>query len=126
MKLEHKPVDHINLQVPNLEKAIAFYTEVMNFEIRDRYKGSGKEFVFLTNGDVVYEVLENTSVTETVMHHIAYATENIEEEYQYFKELGGDLLQGEIGENDFIFGTGLYYFFIKSPCGELIEYCQKK
>ncbi len=119
-------VHHLNIAVPNLENAVKFYTEVLGFEVTDRFVGGGMEFVFITDGNIVYELLENKSLDTAKFEHIAYCSEDINADYNYFKQLDGAMLEGEIGFIDFLFENGVYYFFITGSGGERIEFCQKK
>lgn len=121
-----KKLHHINIKVPNLEKAIKFYTETMNFEIRDRYTKGEMDFVFVTDGNVVYELLEDTSLQQAYFDHIAYESDDIQKDYNYYKNLDPNLILNEIGFIDFLFEDGMYYFFIKGAGDEKIEFCQKK
>ena len=119
-------IDHINLTVPNIEEAISYYTSKLNFTLRDRYEKNGLQFIFLTDGNTVYEIMENPNLREAYIDHIAYVSEDIEADYNYYKQLDSSLLLGPIGYVDFLFEEGVYYFFIKGVCGEKIEFCQKK
>lgn len=121
-----KKLDHINLKVPNLESAIKFYTETMEFHIRDRYTKNGRDFVFVTDGNVVYELGEDTNLQNAYFDHVAYESKDIQADYDYYKALNPKLLLNEIGYIDFLFENGVYYFFIKGEGNEKIEFCQKK
>ncbi len=126
MQFTKRPIHHINLTVPNLEKAVDFYTKVLNFNVTNKFKSpTGMEFIFLSDGTTTYELIENTQLSKTTVDHIAYCSENIQADYQYFTENTPELLLGEVNFIDFLFEKGVYYFFIKSVTGERIEYCQK-
>ncbi len=118
----NRKLDHINLAVPNLENAIGFYTETLGFKITERFK-KDKEFVFISDGSITYELLENPQLKETKFDHIAYVSEDIKTDFEHFKKLG--LTTTEIGFVDFIFENGVYYFFIKGLGNEKIEFCQR-
>lgn len=121
-----KKFDHINIKVPDLEKAIKYYTETMNFYIRDRYTKGDMDFVFITDGDMVYELLEDKNSEQAYFDHIAYQSDDIEKDYNYYKNLDPNLLSTEIEFIDFLFENGVYYFFINGAGNEKIEFCQKK
>ncbi len=123
MTIFKRPLDHINLAVPNLEKAVDFYTNTMGFEVTHRFK-KDMEFVFITDGNLTYELLENPSLKETVIDHIAYTSEDLEADFAHFKALG--MTTGEIGYLDFLFDNGVHYFFIQGAGNDKIEFCQKK
>ncbi|MBI3994743.1 MAG: VOC family protein [Nitrospirae bacterium] len=101
-----KHIDHIAFRVADLEKAVTFYTEVMDFEVTDRFfidfedntkarcaalkaKDGQGIAVFLSEG-----VGEGGVVKEWVkqhgnaLHHIAYAVEDIRSEVADMKKKG--------------------------------------
>lgn len=108
-----------------MEQALAYYTEIMGFEVTGKYTNGIKNFAFLTDGNETYEFLEDKEVTGIVMDHIAYVTEDIEEEYAYFQMLDSGLLLTEIGFAACLFENGMRFFFIKGAEGERIEICQR-
>ncbi len=126
MSFFQRPIDHLNVTVPNLAKALDFYTKVLNFKVVEQYKKNGMEFVFITDGTLTYELMQNTSVSQATLDHIAYVSTDIEADYKYFQDTDPSVLLGEIGFVDFLFENGVYYFFIKGAGGERIEFCQKK
>ena len=101
-----KHIDHIAFRVADLEKAVKFYTEVMEFEVTDRFfidfedntqarcaalkakDGQGIS-VFISEG-----VGEGGVVKEWVkqhgnaLHHIAYAVDDIKKEVVDMKRKG--------------------------------------
>ncbi len=119
----NRELDHINLQVPCLEEAVKFYTEVMGFEVVNRYHGNNKDFVFITDGNITYELVGNKDVEETVIQHIAYTSTDIEADYEYFKKL--DLITMELTQLDFLYENGVKIFFIKGPAGKKIEFVER-
>lgn len=122
---KQRKIDHINLMVPDMEKALAYYTEVLGYKITGRYINGGKDFAFLTDGNETFEFLEDKEITKSVMDHIAYAVEDIKVEYEYFQSIDSELLLTEIGFVPFLFENGMHYFFIKGANGERIEFCQR-
>ncbi len=124
MTLFERPLDHINLFVPNLEKAIDFYTNTLGFKIKERFKNdSGKEFIFVTDGAITYEILEKPELENTVIDHVAYVSEDIKADYEHFSGLG--LTTTDLNSIDFLFENGVSYFFIKGAGNDRIEFCQK-
>ena len=122
MTILNRPLDHINLNVPNMKEAVKFYTETMGFEVVNRFK-QGMEFVFITDGNMTYELIENTQIQNAVIDHIAYTSEDIKADYEHFSKLG--LTTGAMGYIDFLFENGVTYFFIRGVANEKIEFCQK-
>ncbi len=121
--MKGRKIDHINITVPNIEKAIEFYTNVMGFEVANRFKKE-KEFVFITNGDITYELMENPNLKEGIVDHIAYVSKDIEKDYEHFLNLG--LTTTTLNYVDFLFENGVNYFFISGAGSEKIEFIKKK
>ncbi len=126
MDITKRKFHHLNVSVLDLEKELAFYTETLNFEILERYEKDGREFVFITDGSIVYELFEKEGIESALFEHVAYESEDIEADYNHFKNMNPCPLTTEIGYADFLFEKGLYYFFIEGPGKERIEFCQKK
>lgn len=83
-----------------------------------------KEFVFVSDGNITYEIFEKEGVQGTVIDHIAYASEDIKADYDYYNKLG--LIHIELGYADFLFDNGMDYFFIIGKNNEKIELCQRR
>ncbi len=124
--MKNYQVDHINITVPNLEESVTFYTRVLGFSLQARYKNGPMEFVFITNGNTVYELMENASLQASRMDHIAYVSQDIQADFAYFKEHHPHMLLTDVGYIDFLFENGVYFFFIQGAGQEKIEFCQKK
>ncbi len=125
MEKQHE-LDHINLTVPNLEEAIAFYQNIMGFTVAHRFKNGEKDFVFMTDGTLVYELVENPTYTATVIDHIAYVSEDIVAEYNHFMETNPELITLHLKYVEPLFEHGMDVFFIKGAGNERIEFCQKR
>jgi len=113
-----KHIDHIAFRVADLEKAIKFYTEVMDFKITDRFfidfddktkarcaalqakDGKGIS-IFLSEGEgeggVVKEWVRQHGNT---LHHIAYAVDDIKAEVAEMKRKGIPFTTDEILESE--------------------------
>jgi 4-hydroxyphenylpyruvate dioxygenase-like putative hemolysin len=113
-----KHIDHIAFRVADLEKAVKFYTEVMEFEVTDRFfidfedntkarcaalkakDGQGIS-VFLSEG-----VGEGGVVKEWVkqhgnaLHHIAYAVDDIKKEVADMKKKGIQFTTEEVLDSE--------------------------
>ncbi len=116
-------LDHINLKVKDLEKTITYYTDLLGFEVSARFMGPNREFVFITNGEITYELLEYPDIEVGFVDHLAYISKDINKDYMYFKKLG--LTTTEVGFIDFLFDKGVNYFFIEGTNGEKIEFCER-
>ena len=122
MHILNRKLDHINLAVTNMEQAIKFYTEVLGFKVINRFN-KGMEFVFVSDGNITYELIENSLLKETIIDHIAYVSEDIKADYDYYNKLG--ITTTPLGFVDFVYDNGVHYFFIKGAGNEKIEFCQK-
>jgi methylmalonyl-CoA/ethylmalonyl-CoA epimerase len=113
-----KRIDHIAFRVSDLEKAIKFYTEVMDFEVTDRFfidfedktkarcaalkakEGQGIS-IFLSEGEgesgVVKEWVKQHG---NALHHIAYAVDDIKAEVAEMKRKGIPFTTDEILESE--------------------------
>jgi 4-hydroxyphenylpyruvate dioxygenase-like putative hemolysin len=113
-----KHIDHIAFRVADLEKAVKFYTEVMEFEVTDRFfidfedntqarcaalkakDGQGVS-VFISEG-----VGEGGVVKEWVkqhgnaLHHIAYAVDDIKKEVADMKKKGIQFTTEEVLDSE--------------------------
>ena len=113
-----KHIDHIAFRVSDLEKAIKFYTEVMDFKITDRFfidfedntkarcaalqAADGKGIsIFLSEGEgeggVVKEWVKQHG---NALHHIAYAVDDIKSEVAEMKKKGVPFTTDEILESE--------------------------
>lgn len=117
-----KELHHINIMVPNLEEAVEHYTNTLGYTEVARYVG-GMTFVFLSDGQNTYELLEDSSLEQSSFDHIAYVSRDIEKDYKYYSDLGVTLT--EIGTIPYLFDNGVKYFFIKGAAGERLEFCQE-
>ncbi|MFI3231155.1 MAG: VOC family protein [bacterium] len=120
--IKNLKLDHINLAVPNIKDTINFYTKILGFTILHQFTKDDRIFVFMTDGNIVYEFIQKP-VEKAFIDHIAYVSEDIEKDYLYYKNLG--LTTTEIGFVDFLFENGVKFFFIKGAGEERIEFCQK-
>lgn len=126
MTFFERPIDHINLSVPNLNDAVEFYTKTLGFKIVAEFQKGEMKFVFVSNGTISYEIMQNPGFQVGTLEHMAYSSIDLQKDYEYFKSLDGDIVLTEINFVKELFENGMYYFFIKSPTGERIEFCQRK
>ena len=81
------------------------------------------EFVFITDGHITYDFVEDTTLDKAVFDHIAFVSDDITKGYKHLKELS--LTTTEIVYCDFLFHNGVKFFFIKDDNNERIEFIQK-
>ena len=114
-----KQIDHINMIVPNLEKALAWYTHNLGFNVTGRFSQGGFEIIYLSNGSITYEMFENASLDSPVIDHIAYVSKDIEADHAYYVSQG--LQVTPITYIDFVWDNGADFFFITGVGGEKVE-----
>ncbi|MFI3286371.1 MAG: VOC family protein [Rikenellaceae bacterium] len=83
-----KQIDHINMVVPNLEGALAWYTQNLGFKVTGRFSQGGFEILYLSNGSISYEMFENPSLKAPIADHIAYCSDDIEADHAYYVAQG--------------------------------------
>ena len=101
-----KKIDHIAIAVPSIEEARGYYENVLGLKL-DHIEEVAEQKVktaFFDVGGVWIELLEATTPDSTVakfieknggkggLHHIAYQTENIQEELNAAESKGAALL----------------------------------
>ncbi|SOC44238.1 VOC family protein [Ureibacillus acetophenoni] len=109
----------ISIYVPNLEKAIDFYTTTLGFEVNKQY---GPKIVTLVHGDLplVLEEKEHATFNESNSGVVlGLRTEDIEETVKALKEKEVDFIVGEPTNCP----PGKYISF-KDPFGNILEYIQ--
>lgn len=108
-------IDHIAFRVEDLEKAIAFYTQVMGCEVADRFfidfqdgtkarcaaLNAGTIQIFLSEGigegGVVKEWVKKHG---NALHHIAYAVDDLPAAVEEARKHGVEFLSEKQIEND--------------------------
>jgi catechol 2,3-dioxygenase-like lactoylglutathione lyase family enzyme len=115
-----KRIDHIEIAPSDLEKSIAFYTEVLGFRMKERIQIGApmlKQVVYLELGDTMLELLDYVNpapVDHTIRvgyRIMALEVDNMEETLAYLAEkgikpsvppvdVGGGSLRGEIVDVD--------------------------
>lgn len=88
MKLITKGIDHLNLEVANLDETIGFYKNLFGFEIRKEQPEQNSKII--GNDDVklcLYET-DGFKYEKKGFHHFGLYVENFEEAVDKCKELG--------------------------------------
>ena len=111
----------ISIYVPNLDKAIDFYTNALGFERNKQY---GPGIVSLVHGEIPI-ILEEKEDAAFAQEHkttgvvLGLKTEDIYERLQYLKNNGVHLITEEPAECP----PGKYISF-RDPFGNIMEYLQ--
>lgn len=125
-----KKIDHIAIAVPDLEKSIKWYTEVMGFSVRERRRTEGSKTAMLSAvldaGSITFVLLqglsEESQVTRYVEHygpgvqHIAIEVDNLETVAAELEEAGMEF------DTQIIDGPGLRQIFTRRDQGSGMMY----
>lgn len=122
--IKAKGIDHINLEVPNLEAAKAFYQDIFGLEVKEDYEYSAKDgsqvrFMLIGISEALMLCLyENKEVNlnEMPLNHIGFNVENFDEAFQIATKKG--ILDDRWGMIDYKHSRS---FYVKDPNGLGIE-----
>ena len=127
-------IDHLGIAVQSLDEAIPYYENVLGLtcEGREEVESQKVRTAFFAAGEVHLELLEPTSPESPIakfleknpsggIHHIAFATDDIEGQLDQAKERGTRLIH----EVPFEGAAGKLVAFLhpKSTFGVLTEFC---
>ena len=127
-------IDHLGIAVQSLDEAIPYYENVLGLtcEGREEVESQKVRTAFFAAGEVHLELLEATSPESPIakfleknpsggIHHIAFATDDIEGQLNLAKEQGTRLIH----EVPFEGAAGKLVAFLhpKSTFGVLTEFC---
>ncbi|WP_066684445.1 VOC family protein [Christensenella intestinihominis] len=127
--LKNRKHDHIGLATDDIDATVAWYTEVLGFELYGEcIAPDGTPCKFLRGNGINYEVFQPVSgVGESVrgkIDHISFVSDDIEKDYEYSVKMGYPCTTGGIQDMESAWENGCRYFKIKSPTGEEIEFDQ--
>jgi len=123
-----KKLEHVGLQVKDLEASIKFYSEVLGLEFIEKqdHVDPNIKLAFLGLQDTKEPIIELISgynpnlPTEGKVHHIAFTVDNIDEEIARLKELNVTFIDEAVTT----LPSGAKYIFFNGPDGEWIELFQ--
>jgi glyoxylase I family protein len=120
-----KRIDHVEITTPDIEKSIAFYTNIMGFKLKERRKieaGPLQEIAFYTLADTMIELMypknpapASTQAWQVGYHGMAIQVEDMDKALAYLKDKGVEIVSGPAGT-----GTSKRAV-IKDPTGVPIE-----
>ena len=134
MKITH--IEHIGIAVKSLEESIAYYEGVLGLKCYavEEVKEQQVKTAFFMVGQTKIELLESTDPEGPVgrflekkgegVHHIAYATENLEESLVEMEEKGVALIDKKPRKG--AEGLDIAFLHPKSTHGVLTELCENK
>ncbi len=130
-----KKISHLGIAVKNLDEAIKFY-ESLNLKLEkiEEVPSQKVRVAFFPIGDVRIELLEATSDDSPIakfiekkgqgIHHLAFATDNIEKELKEIEEKEIRLIDKKPRKG--AHGAEIAFLHPKSTLGVLIEVCKEK
>ncbi|MDP2744570.1 MAG: VOC family protein [Dehalococcoidia bacterium] len=120
-----KRIDHVEIVPTNMDKAIAFYTDILGFKVRSRRKMENPpmlEIAYLELKDTLLEVIsvKNAAPLTTAPYQIGYRmmaieVEDMDKAVEYLKSKGVPITRGPV-----LLGTSKRAE-IKDPDGISIE-----
>jgi methylmalonyl-CoA/ethylmalonyl-CoA epimerase len=131
-----KKIDHIGIAVQSIEKALPFYTDVLNLSLLgiEEVESEKVRVAFLKIGESKLELLEPMSPESPIavfiekrgegLHHIALAVDSIQDRINDIKEKGIRMINETPKQG--AGGAMVAFMHPKSTGGVLVEYCEKK
>lgn len=129
-------VDHIAIAVSSLEKAIPFYTEILQLEVLcvEEIESEGVKIAFIAAGETKIELLEPMSEESAVarfirkngegIHHIAFAVKSIEARIADIKNKGVIMIHDQPKKG--AGGAAVAFLHPNSTGRVLVELCERK
>jgi methylmalonyl-CoA/ethylmalonyl-CoA epimerase len=134
MKITH--IEHIGIAVKNIEESIAYYEGVLGLKCYavEEVKEQRVKTAFFMVGQTKIELLESTDPEGPVgkflekkgegVHHVAFATSNLEDSLVEMEEKGVTLIDKKPRKG--AEGLDIAFLHPKSTHGVLTELCENK
>jgi len=134
MKLSH--IEHIGIAVNSLDESISYYEEVLGLTCYaiEEVKDQKVKTAFFRVGETKLELLESTDANGPIakfiekrgqgIHHIAFATEGVEEALSHAKNNGVQLIDEKPRRG--AEGLNIAFLHPKSTFGVLTELCEDR
>ncbi len=131
-----KKIDHIGIAVSSIDEARAYFENTLGLKCEgiETVESQKVKTAFFSVGEVHIELLEPTSDESAVakylgkngegVHHIAFATDNVEEQLCQAEQCGCSLINKTPVEG--AGGKKIAFLHPKSTCGVLTELCFKE
>lgn len=129
-----KKIDHIGMAVRSIDKARVFYEKVLGLvcEGIEEVEAQKVRTAFFSLGDTHIELLEPTGPESPIakflekrgegIHHIAYVSDNVEEQLEQAREFGCRLINDKPVQG--AGGKKIAFLHPKSTHGVLTEVCE--
>ncbi len=121
-----RKVEHIGIQVRNLDRSIAFYTEVLGLTLRKRVRlNETTELAFLPLGDSEIELIcksaDYTYAKEGIVNHLTFRVDDVASMLDRLRQHGVELIHQQ---PLFLEKLGTRIAFFWGPDGEKMELFQ--
>ena len=129
-------IDHLGLAVRSLDAAMPLYRDFFGFEFDgiDEVEEQGARVAFFRVGEALVELLEPTRDDSPIarflekrgegIHHVAFATEDIDEARRRAEAAGLRLLSDK--PLDGAHGKLISFVHPKDTAGVLVEFCMRR
>lgn len=116
-------IEHIGIQVRDLDRSIKFYTEVLGLPLRRRVRlNESLEVAFLSVGESEIELIckatEYTFAREGIVNHLTFRVDDVASVLDHLRRHGVELIHQQ---PLFIKGLGARIAFFWGPDGEKLE-----
>ncbi|MFP4199049.1 MAG: methylmalonyl-CoA epimerase [Halanaerobium sp.] len=129
-----KKIEHIGIAVQNLEKALAFYRDILGLEFlkKEIVESQAVKIAFLKVGETKIELLEPLNKESTIarfiekngegIHHFAILVDSIEEQIKAVQAQGARLIGNKVTAG----ADNMKIIFVhpQSTNGVLLELCE--
>ena len=114
-------VGHVVLFVPDLAEAEAFYTEVLGFQVSDRYPQHGSFLRCAPEGGHHNLFLLKSPTGQPKLNHVAFTVRDIHEVFGGGLHISRQGWKTQLGPGRHPISSA-YFWYVHSPCGGLAEY----
>ena len=121
--------DHVAFQVSNMDAAIQFYVEKLNFALSSRAVNQDEmeEYVFLRLGDLRLELIQDLNqavykkpqIKPPYCPHLAIETDNVERAVARLREEGVPIVRGPLAIE-----AEVTWVYFADPDNNILEYIQ--
>jgi len=124
-----KRVEHVGIMVSDMDESVAFYKNLLGFDIRIRVNNGQKELVFLTHSGLPkfeIELIRDIQSTDFyseygLVNHLAFVVENMDKTIESFKRKGVIFQSDKPKE-----GIGRKTIRFKGPNGEVLQLVEER
>jgi lactoylglutathione lyase len=114
-------IDHINLEVIDLEKSVNFYRELLGFEVLETFSEPKGQIIGIKQAKLaLYETADFTKYGKSGFSHISFHIENFNDIEKHCKEMGITIKYGGV-----VKWPHSHSIYIEDPNGYEIELAEK-